>query len=63
MDYGYSNPEFSSALENLWKVIDLLASIMLLVCSRFYSYQMPNEYLEAILSYEKYTRKGAFFTI
>ena len=29
MDYGYSNSEFSPALENIWKVIDLLASIML----------------------------------
>jgi len=58
MDYGYSNPEFSSTLENLWKVIDLLASIMLLVCSRFYGYQMPNDYLDAIVSYEKRKQKA-----
>jgi hypothetical protein len=53
MDYGYSNSDFSPALENLWKVIDLLASIMLLVCSRFYGYQIPSKYLDAILTHEK----------
>jgi hypothetical protein len=53
MDYGYSNPKFSSALQNLWKVIDLLGTVMLLICSRFYGYQMPNEYLDAIVTNEK----------
>jgi len=50
MDYGYNKAKFRSALENLWKVIDLVASIMLLVCSRFYGYQMPYKYLEAIIT-------------
>lgn len=36
MDYVYNKEKFDSLLEKIWKVIDLVAYIMLLMCSRFY---------------------------
>lgn len=51
-DYVYTEEKFYSALEVIWKVIDLITSIMLLVCSRFYGYNLPHEYLEAMKNFK-----------
>jgi len=56
MDYAYNKKKFHSTLEKIWQVIDLIASIMLLMCSRFYGYKSPHEYLEAMKNFYKNRR-------
>ena len=56
MDYAYDREKFYSTLEKLWKVIDLVAPIMLLMSSRFYRYKLPHQYLNATRTHFKKRR-------
>jgi hypothetical protein len=51
MYYAYSKERLLSTSEKLWKVIDLVTAIILLMCSRFYGYKSTREYLTSMKIY------------
>ncbi len=59
MEYSYNAEKFHSTLKKLWNVIDLVAALMLLMCSRFYGYILPNEYLKASKTYYEKRKSNA----
>jgi hypothetical protein len=52
LDSSYVRRDFQEKLNDIWKVIDLITSVLLLVCSRFYGYSSAIEFLDNITSYD-----------
>jgi hypothetical protein len=49
--YDYDEERFGDAIDSLWKVIDLICCLFVLICTRFYEYPTPLDYMNSVISY------------
>lgn len=62
MDYVYDDAKFHSSMDNIWKALDVVTSLTILILARFYCYEKVQEYLGSILSFEQKNKKGSHVT-
>jgi hypothetical protein len=53
LDYVYDREKYSYQFMNLWKVVDLVTSIVVLAGTKFYEYSTTFEYLDKMQKYYK----------
>ncbi len=49
----YDREKFQHRIEEVWKVVDLITSTLLLECSRFYSYSSVKDFIDTLISFEQ----------
>jgi hypothetical protein len=54
--YEYDKDSFNFGINKIWKVLDLLCCVSMLVTSRFYLYATPSDFFTSTISY--YQQKG-----
>jgi hypothetical protein len=59
MGYEYDPEKYFYQFMNLWKVVDLVTSIVVLVGTQFYEYSKTSEYFDKMQKYYKYSSTKA----
>jgi hypothetical protein len=63
LDNSFDKHNFHEKLGDIWRVMDLVTALILLVCSRFYGYSSVKEFLENIVLYHSSEYTRAFIKI